>query len=140
MCLYVCLSLSLSFYTKCTHKYIYFTFWPFNSHGWLISDLLIDSLFFCDIVINFFLGFHREEGHHVVMNHRKIVLHYLRTWFIFDLLATLPFYIILPYNQQNSINRLIRLGRINQVISALGMITFLELNNAPIRYSKTIVF
>lgn len=61
--------------------------------GWLlgleVTDLCIDAFFMADIVLSFFTAC--KIGDIVVTDHRAIACIYLRTWFLLDLVATLPF-------------------------------------------------
>ncbi|KAM4702040.1 voltage-gated inwardly rectifying potassium channel KCNH3 [Discoglossus pictus] len=52
-------------------------------------DLLVEILFILDIVLNFRTTFVSQSGQ-VVFSSRLIFLHYVRTWFLVDLLAALP--------------------------------------------------
>ncbi|XP_015783297.1 potassium voltage-gated channel subfamily H member 2 isoform X2 [Tetranychus urticae] len=58
-----------------------------------IIDIVVDVMFIIDIVINFRTTYvnHSDE---VVTNPGKIATHYLRGWFIIDLVAALPFDLI----------------------------------------------
>ena len=53
----------------------------------------LESIFFLlDLLLQFFLPFSVKTryGRHYVHHHRSIVVHYLRTWFLLDLLSILP--------------------------------------------------
>ncbi|XP_053564059.1 potassium voltage-gated channel subfamily H member 3 [Bombina bombina] len=52
-------------------------------------DLLVEILFILDIILNFRTTFVSQSGQ-VVFSSRLIFLHYVRTWFLLDLLAALP--------------------------------------------------
>ena len=56
-------------------------------------DVIVDVLFFTDIIINFFSAYKDSNGI-IVTNPRKISSNYLSTWFIADVLGTFPFYLI----------------------------------------------
>jgi potassium voltage-gated channel Eag-related subfamily H protein 8 len=56
----------------------------------VIMDVLVEALFFIDILLNFRTTYVNRKGE-VVSNWRAISLNYLRTWFIVDMLAALPF-------------------------------------------------
>lgn len=101
--------------------------------AWEIS---VDVFFYLDIVVNFWTGF--DRGYEVVMDKRMIVEHYLRGWFMIDLVATLNWDVVFEttasateydVNQQISgmhirmmrllkVLRLLRLGRLVNRISA----------------------
>ncbi|XP_066441645.1 potassium voltage-gated channel subfamily H member 3 [Eleutherodactylus coqui] len=52
-------------------------------------DLAVEILFILDIILNFRTTFVSQSGQ-VVFSSRLIFLHYIRTWFLLDLLAALP--------------------------------------------------
>ncbi|CAH2224194.1 potassium voltage-gated channel subfamily H member 3 [Pelobates cultripes] len=52
-------------------------------------DLTVEVLFILDIVLNFRTTFVSQSGQ-VVFSSRLIFIHYIRTWFLLDLLAALP--------------------------------------------------
>ncbi len=57
---------------------------PDRPSGW--ADLLIDLVFYADIVLNFFTGY--DKGYQIIMEKNRIVSHYVRGWFVLDLVAT----------------------------------------------------
>ncbi|KAM4795791.1 voltage-gated inwardly rectifying potassium channel KCNH3 [Rhinophrynus dorsalis] len=52
-------------------------------------DLAVEILFILDIIVNFRTTFVSQSGQ-VVFSSRLIFLHYIRTWFLLDLVAALP--------------------------------------------------
>mmetsp|Transcript_93815 Transcript_93815/g.280006 ORF Transcript_93815/g.280006 Transcript_93815/m.280006 type:complete len:770 (-) Transcript_93815:26-2335(-) len=48
-------------------------------------DYFSASFWTCDVVMNFFTGYHATSGSFVEMDLRKIAVHYLQTWFPMDL-------------------------------------------------------
>jgi hypothetical protein len=56
---------------------------------WLIIDLVVDCLFFLDVIINLFLAFY-DANMSLVTNHRKILVNYATGWLFPDLIACLP--------------------------------------------------
>eukprot|EP00948_MAST-09A_sp_MAST-9A-sp1_P002608 g2608.t1 len=65
-----------------------FFYWEGFKLSWL--DWLIEMYFVCDIALNFRTGFIGHNGD-IVMNPREVAQHYLRFWFIIDILASFPF-------------------------------------------------
>ena len=54
--------------------------------GWYVFDLLVDFLFFIDVIINCYLAFIASDNK--LVTDRKIILtNYLKTWMILDILA-----------------------------------------------------
>ncbi|XP_073944159.1 voltage-gated delayed rectifier potassium channel KCNH8-like isoform X5 [Choristoneura fumiferana] len=54
------------------------------------SDVVVEALFIVDIVLNFRTTFVSKKGE-VVSDSKLIALNYIRSWFVVDLLAALPF-------------------------------------------------
>eukprot|EP00899_Mesostigma_viride_P019512 jgi/Mesvir1/27562/Mv07312-RA.1 len=55
-------------------------------------DILCDLYFLIDLCLNFFTGYYRRKRGNVEveMNHRKVIKHYLMTWFVLDALSCAP--------------------------------------------------
>ncbi|XP_069365396.1 voltage-gated delayed rectifier potassium channel KCNH8-like isoform X5 [Maniola hyperantus] len=54
------------------------------------SDVVVEALFIIDIMLNFRTTFVSKKGE-VVSDSKAIALNYIRSWFVVDLLAALPF-------------------------------------------------
>lgn len=52
-------------------------------------EFLMDIFFIIDLCLNFATGYYKKGN--VIMKRGPIARHYLRTWFVIDLLATLPY-------------------------------------------------
>lgn len=66
---------------------------PTTYESLILVDLCVDIFFFCDIVVNFrttYIG----KTDAVVTDPKKIALRYLRTYFIVDLVAAIPWDLI----------------------------------------------
>ncbi|CAI5493583.1 unnamed protein product, partial [Closterium sp. Naga37s-1] len=72
--------------------------------AWQIVDACLSAIFLADVFLGFKTGYVTKEKHvvmddgmkvlkpqQIVMDQRKVVWHYLRTWFALDLLSSLPF-------------------------------------------------
>ncbi|KAK4875230.1 hypothetical protein RN001_011652 [Aquatica leii] len=89
----------------------------------VVMDVVVEGLFFLDIILNFRTTFVSSKGE-VVSNWKAISLNYLRTWFIVDLFAALPFDLLYAlYGGEKSgpshthlikLTRLLRLARLLQ--------------------------
>ena len=56
-----------------------------------IINIIVDFMFIFDIVINFRTTYVSGRGVRVISDPRKIAFHYLKTWFVVDFLAAIPF-------------------------------------------------
>jgi len=82
--------LALSFTALVTPYEVAFVKACSTSELWYFNRL-VDVIFVVDIILQFFLAYIRhdnEEGRVYESNHRKIVRHYLRGWFVPDLFTT----------------------------------------------------
>ena len=50
-----------------------------------------------DIVLNFFTTFVNKKNGKVIHEKREIAVHYIKTWFILDLLAAIPFELLVVF-------------------------------------------
>ncbi|XP_077291084.1 eag-like K[+] channel [Arctopsyche grandis] len=56
----------------------------------MISDVVVEALFIVDIILNFRTTYVSRKGE-VVSDSKSIAVNYLKSWFVVDLLAALPF-------------------------------------------------
>ena len=57
----------------------------------LIAGYVVDAFFFLDIFVNFLTSYPESATEEIVTNHRRIAIHYLKTWFAVDFIAVIPF-------------------------------------------------
>ncbi|KAF5405863.1 Potassium voltage gated channel subfamily H [Paragonimus heterotremus] len=96
----------------------------------LICDIIVELVFIVDIVINFATTFVSKSGQ-IVYHTREIAVHYLKGWFFLDLIAAVPFDMILAVHNREinglrggvgnwihllKLARLLRLARLFQKI------------------------
>lgn len=109
----------------------------------MTSDMIVEILFIVDIILNFRTTFVSRKGE-VVSDSRNIAVNYLRTWFIVDLLAALPFDHLYASNvisgEESHIHlikltRLLRLARLLQKIDRYSQYTAMILTLLMICFS-----
>lgn len=76
-------------------------------------DVFFDVIFGLDILINFFSAYIDNEDN-IVKNRQKIVVNYLKSWFLIDLFSILPISAILEGGKKKSANfsSLLRIARL----------------------------
>ncbi|XP_051164446.1 potassium voltage-gated channel subfamily H member 8 isoform X2 [Leptopilina boulardi] len=91
----------------------------------MVSDVVVESLFITDIILNFRTTYVNRKGE-VVSNSKSIAVNYLKSWFLVDLVAALPFDLLYAsdvYSGEESgqshihlvkLTRLLRLARLLQ--------------------------
>lgn len=100
-------------------------FRPEDDLGFLIVNLLIDLVFLCDIVLNFFTSYFNGNKDEV-FDHRKIIFHYLKTSFVIDFIASFPIdNFVVMFDNSNStayyfllsdLLKLLRIFRISRIL------------------------
>lgn len=63
----------------------------------LYTDLIIDFLFMIDILMNFRTTY-VKEGEVLITNPWKIAVHYLKTYFVVDFVAAIPWDLLATFN------------------------------------------
>ncbi|KAM5293849.1 potassium/sodium hyperpolarization-activated cyclic nucleotide-gated channel 3 isoform 2-T2 [Glossophaga mutica] len=61
-----------------------------NSPPWIVFNVLSDTFFLLDLVLNFRTGIVVEEGAEILLAPQAIRTRYLRTWFLVDLISSIP--------------------------------------------------
>jgi hypothetical protein len=91
----------------------------FKMEGIIILDLVIDLIFFIDIVMNFRTTYVTESGK-LVVNQKDIALLYLKTWFVIDFISFIPLELYFYGNgEKSSLSHLIHLPKLLR-LSYLG--------------------
>ncbi|CAH1788601.1 unnamed protein product [Owenia fusiformis] len=58
---------------------------------WMVINLVFDALFLIDICLNFRTGIVNQRTEEVILEPKKIAWSYCKTWFLVDLVSSLPF-------------------------------------------------
>lgn len=64
--------------------------------AWAIAELVVDSLFIFDMIVNMFSSYINSDNH-LEWRLRKIMWKYIKGWFFIDLVACIPFTLIENY-------------------------------------------
>ena len=71
-----------------------------------IGNLVVDLFFIIDIPINFLSASVNKDTDEVITNLKEIAILYLKTWFVVDFIAAIPFeYVIDPEHERVGIKR-----------------------------------
>eukprot|EP01048_Picozoa_sp_COSAG05_P016047 COSAG05_NODE_2016_length_3693_cov_2.028659_1_plen_1040_part_00 len=95
-----------------------------------IFEFCIDLFFMADIFVNFATGYViAEDGEEPVIetDHRKVAVHYVRTWFAIDIISALPINFLLGHETIGGANRLPRLLRIPKLIRMVRLLRLIRL-------------
>lgn len=94
-------------------RFIFYDKFPVHL-AWI--DTLLGLIFSIDILVNFNTAF--EKNQYLIFDRKKIRKNYLRTWFFVDLIAVIPFYLLIP-GLNIGVERLLRLLRLFKVLRLL---------------------
>lgn len=78
----------------------------------VILDYIVDVMFIIDIFINFRTTF-VDDNDEVVSNPCRIAIHYFKTWFIIDLVAAIPFELLIMIGNTDQVKKKIPLSTLN---------------------------
>ncbi|XP_035574996.1 potassium/sodium hyperpolarization-activated cyclic nucleotide-gated channel 3 isoform X3 [Canis lupus baileyi] len=101
-----------------------------NSPPWIVFNVLSDTFFLLDLVLNFRTGIVVEEGAEILLAPRAIRSRYLRTWFLVDLISSIPVdYIFLVVELEPRLDaevyktaRALRIVRFTKILSLLRLL------------------
>jgi len=86
----------------------------------------IDILFAIDIFISFASAY-MDEHNELVESWKKIACSYIKSWFFIDLLAVLPFDIIMSTMSTGKANSFIRIARVSKLYKLVKITRLLRL-------------
>lgn len=106
-----------------------------SQYSWDIYMNTIDSLFLMDILIIFNTAYIIEEFT-VVDNRKKIAKRYLTGWFAIDVIAILPFDMIMQGLEVNHLVKLTRISRLYKLVKLAKLVRLLKLFKTKNKFSK----
>ena len=130
------------------------TFNMLSSGFLMVFEIYVDTFFIFDVFINLYTGYYKKGS--LVMKRRHIMCRYLKTWFIIDLLASIPFAWFITdddlYNEDGELMRsadaalvhhtsqLLRLLKIVRFMRIIRMIRLFKLRGLVNRVSEFLFF
>ncbi len=75
----------------------------YESIAMTVIEFLVDTFFFADIVLNFHTSYVGEDGE-VITDLKQIRHYYLRTWFVLDLVTSLPYGLLSYVSSSNAVS------------------------------------
>ncbi|XP_049440326.1 potassium/sodium hyperpolarization-activated cyclic nucleotide-gated channel 2-like isoform X1 [Epinephelus fuscoguttatus] len=106
-----------------------------NTPSWIIFNVVSDTLFMVDLVLNFRTGIIKEDNTEILLDPRAIRQKYLKSWFLVDFVSSIPVdYIFLMVDSLDSeVYRTARALRIVRFTKILSLLRLLRLSRL-IRY------
>ncbi|TSK77020.1 Potassium/sodium hyperpolarization-activated cyclic nucleotide-gated channel 2 [Bagarius yarrelli] len=101
-----------------------------NTPPWIIFNVVSDTLFLVDLVLNFRTGIMKEDSTEIMLDPKAIRRHYLRSWFAVDFISSIPVdYIFLMVDLQERLDsevyrtaRALRIVRFTKILSLLRLL------------------
>ena len=89
-----------------------------------LTDKFIDSVFLVDLILNFFTPF--TDKYDIATKHKTIAIHYLKGWFLLDLISLIPFEEIVTFTvfsgNKDTLASLAKLLKITRLLRLLKLI------------------
>ena len=86
-------------------------FFDYEPLPWIIVDACVDFFFLLDMIQNFFYAYYDSDGN-IVTDRKKIALKYLYSWFILDLVAILPFNLLVSsFSRASRLYRMLKMTK-----------------------------
>uniref|UniRef100_A0A4W3HB72 Ion transport domain-containing protein n=1 Tax=Callorhinchus milii TaxID=7868 RepID=A0A4W3HB72_CALMI len=121
----------------------FFTEEIYTGSVWITYIVFSDTISIIDLLLNFYLGYTDEDMEVIIVDPKQIKNHYLKTWFVIDLIAALPVEYILLI--QRTIGKLdassveytgSRITRILKLARIMGLLRLLRFSSL-LRYTKS---
>ncbi|XP_062820954.1 potassium/sodium hyperpolarization-activated cyclic nucleotide-gated channel 3 isoform X1 [Anolis carolinensis] len=101
-----------------------------NTPPWIVFNVLSDTFFLADLVLNFRTGIVVEDNTEIILDPHTIKMKYLKTWFLVDFVSSIPVdYIFLVVDLETQVDsdvyktaRALRIVRFTKILSLLRLL------------------
>ena len=103
---------------------------------WIIFNVVSDTFFLMDLVLNFRTGIVFEDNTEIILDPNKIKKQYLKTWFVVDFVSSIPvdyIFLIVEKGIDSEVYKTARALRIVRFTKILSLLRLLRLSRL-IRY------
>lgn len=107
-----------------------------TSTPWIIFNVVSDTFFLMDLVLNFRTGIVYEDNTEIILDPEKIKMKYLKTWFVVDFVSSIPvdyIFLIVEKGIDSEVYKTARALRIVRFTKILSLLRLLRLSRL-IRY------
>ncbi|XP_051551287.1 potassium/sodium hyperpolarization-activated cyclic nucleotide-gated channel 2-like [Myxocyprinus asiaticus] len=107
-----------------------------TSTPWIIFNVVSDTFFLMDLVLNFRTGIVYEDNTEIILDPEKIKKKYLKTWFVVDFVSSIPvdyIFLIVEKGIDSEVYKTARALRIVRFTKILSLLRLLRLSRL-IRY------
>ena len=96
---------------------------------WIVTNYVVDFLFFIDIFIIFNTAVY-DDDFQIILDRAVISKQYFFGWFVLDVIAILPFELMVNNGSSAGLVRLARIGRINKIFKLMKLIRLMRLSQS----------
>ncbi|XP_061576922.1 potassium/sodium hyperpolarization-activated cyclic nucleotide-gated channel 3-like [Cololabis saira] len=103
---------------------------------WIVFNVVSDTFFLMDLVLNFRTGIVKEDNTEIILNPHKIKIKYLKSWFVVDFISSIPvdyIFLIVETRIDSDFYKTARALRIVRFTKILSLLRLLRLSRL-IRY------
>uniref|UniRef100_A0A674JWK3 Cyclic nucleotide-binding domain-containing protein n=2 Tax=Terrapene triunguis TaxID=2587831 RepID=A0A674JWK3_9SAUR len=101
-----------------------------NTPPWIVFNVLSDTFFLADLVLNFRTGIVVEDNTEIILDPHTIKMKYLKSWFLVDFISSIPVdYIFLIVDLETQVEsdvyktaRALRIVRFTKILSLLRLL------------------
>lgn len=110
-----------------------------NTLPWICFNVVSDTLFLIDLILNFRTGIPEDDNSHIILDPKVIRSRYLRSWFLVDFISSIPvdyFFLVVDLEarlESAEVYRTARALRIVRFTKILSLLRLLRLSRL-IRY------
>nr|XP_033787498.1 potassium/sodium hyperpolarization-activated cyclic nucleotide-gated channel 1 isoform X1 [Geotrypetes seraphini] len=103
---------------------------------WIIFNVASDTVFLCDLIMNFRTGIVNEDSSEIILDPKVIKMNYLKSWFVVDFISSIPvdyIFLIVEKGMDSEVYKTARALRIVRFTKILSLLRLLRLSRL-IRY------
>nr|O70507.2 RecName: Full=Potassium/sodium hyperpolarization-activated cyclic nucleotide-gated channel 4; AltName: Full=Brain cyclic nucleotide-gated channel 3; Short=BCNG-3 [Mus musculus] len=107
-----------------------------NTTPWIVFNVVSDTFFLIDLVLNFRTGIVVEDNTEIILDPQRIKMKYLKSWFVVDFISSIPveyIFLIVETRIDSEVYKTARAVRIVRFTKILSLLRLLRLSRL-IRY------
>nr|XP_004666764.2 potassium/sodium hyperpolarization-activated cyclic nucleotide-gated channel 4 [Jaculus jaculus] len=107
-----------------------------NTTPWIVFNVVSDTFFLIDLVLNFRTGIVVEDNTEIILDPQRIKMRYLKSWFVVDFISSIPvdyIFLIVETRIDSEVYKTARALRIVRFTKILSLLRLLRLSRL-IRY------
>nr|DBA31578.1 TPA: hypothetical protein GDO54_007395 [Pyxicephalus adspersus] len=107
-----------------------------NTPAWIVFNVVSDTFFLVDLVLNFRTGIVVEDNTEIILDPQRIKIRYLKSWFLVDFVSSIPvdyIFLIVETRIDSEVYKTARALRIVRFTKVLSLLRLLRLSRL-IRY------